>query len=148
MSSASHRPVEPTDLVGDWDFVRRIVDRDASRRQFGHVAGTLTFALDDDDGDAVTWRERGTLMWNGQQLAVYRDLRIVRRAGGWMVCFDDGREFHPWQPGTPVVHPCRADTYRGVVAIGPGDERLRVLWDVTGPDKDRRLFTRARRTSR
>ena len=135
----------PTDLLGGWRFERRILERDSGRPRFGRVAGTLTFSL---DGDAVDWRERGILTWNGQQLAVFRDLRIVPRGGdGWMVVFDHGGDFHPWRPGAPVVHPCRADTYRGLVALDRGGDRLRVLWDVSGPDKDHRLFTRASRTA-
>jgi hypothetical protein len=111
------------------------------------VTGALTLELD-AGGDEVRWSETGTLTWNGQRLAVYRHLRIVRDggSGGWMVCFEDGGPFHPWRPGAAVVHPCRADTYRGVVDVDPARTELRVLWDVTGPAKDRRLFTRCVRT--
>ncbi len=135
--------VEPTELLGTWRLERRIVDRDQPQPQFGRVHGVLTLAR---AGSAVTWRERGTLTWNGQQLAVFRNLQILPRADGWMVCFDHGGEFHPWQPGAPVVHPCRADTYRGLVDVDSARTQLRVLWDVTGPGKDRRLFTRCTRT--
>ena len=145
MPSTGDRPVEPTDLLGCWQFERRIVDRDASGMRFGRVTGTLHFSL---DADAVDWRERGTLTWNGRELAVFRNLRIVRCGDGWMVRFDDGRDFHPWRPGAPVVHPCREDTYRGLITVDRAGDRLRVVWDVGGPDKDRRLFTRATRTTR
>jgi len=47
--------------------------------------------------------------------------------------------------GAPLVHPCRADLYRGVVSVDRA--QLRVLWDVTGPGKDVRLFTRCRRAT-
>jgi hypothetical protein len=133
---------QPTDLLGTWELVRRIVDRptDGSARQFGHVTGTLTLSA---DGDDVAWSEAGTLRWGGHELPVHRHLRVRRDPGGWTVCFEDGRPFHPWSPGRAVVHDCLADTYCGLVAVD-GDE-LRVLWDVTGPHKDRRLFTRCRR---
>ena len=104
--------------------------------------GTLELRLDDDH---VRWVEHGTLSWDGQRLEVTRELRIVPRVEGWLVCFADGREFHPWAPGRLVTHPCRADTYRGVIDAEPPAGRLRVLWDVTGPAKDQRLFTRCRR---
>jgi hypothetical protein len=136
--------VEPTALLGSWDLARRLVDRPVGggRPRFGHVAGTLTLTL---DGEDVDWFEQGTLTWGGHDLAVTRRLRIVPDGSGWTVCFDDGRPFHPWRPGAPLVHPCRADVYRGVVSAGP--DELRVLWDVTGPDKDVRLFTRCRRAT-
>lgn len=139
--------VEPTELLGTWHLERRIVDRSGGGARFGRVTGTLTLRRDGSGRD-VTWCERGTLAWGGQHLAVSRDLRVVPRDDGWIVCFDDGRVFHPWLPGTPVVHPCAADTYRGLVAIDPGGTELRVLWHAEGPSKDRRLFTRCTRTGR
>ena len=138
-------PPEPPELVGTWQLRRRITDRLGGRPQFGSVTGTLTLELV-PAGDEVRWHEEGTLAWNGQQLAVYRHLRIVRDEAGWTVRFEDGGEFHPWRPGRTVVHPCRADTYRGLVDVDATRTELRVLWDVTGPAKDRRLFTRAVRT--
>lgn len=138
-------PVLPTDLLGDWLLARRIVDRATSggAPRFGRVTGTLTLTA--AGAGEVEWHERGSLSWGGRDLPVFRTLRVVRRAGGWMVCFEDGREFHPWQPGATVVHPCRADTYRGLVDVAADRSVLRVLWDVTGPTKDTRLFTRCTR---
>lgn len=138
--------VEPTDLLGTWQLRRRITDRQGSRAQFGTVAGELALDLDEATGE-VRWCESGTLAWNGQRLAVSRRLRLVRRDGAWTVCFEDGADFHPWCPGATVVHPCRADTYRGLVDVDAARTQLRVLWDVTGPAKDRRLFTRCTRNA-
>ena len=136
--------VEPTDLLGVWDLARRIVDRpvDGGASRFGRVVGTLTLA---PDGDDVAWREEGMLTWAGHDLPVTRRLVVHRTAGGWVVCFDDGRPFHPWSPGAPVVHDCRPDTYRGLVDVAADRRTMRVVWDVSGPDKDRRLFTRCTR---
>jgi hypothetical protein len=136
--------VEPTDLLGVWDLARRIVDRptDGAAVRFGRVVGTLTLAA---DGDDVTWCEAGTLTWAGQRLPVGRRLLVRRHGDGWTVCFDDGRPFHPWAPGTPVVHHCSPDTYRGLVDVAADPTTLRVLWDVVGPAKHRRLFTRCTR---
>jgi hypothetical protein len=138
------RGVEPADLIGTWDLARRIVDRaaDGVATRFGRVVGTLTLAA---DGDDVTWCEAGTLTWGGQRLPVARRLLVRRHVDGWTVCFDDGRPFHPWSPGTPVVHMCRPDTYRGLVDVAADRATLRVCWDVVGPAKDRRLFTRCTR---
>jgi Family of unknown function (DUF6314) len=136
--------VAPTELLGVWDLARRIVDRSVGggAPQFGRVVGTLTLAV---DGDDVTWCEAGTLTWSGQDLPVRRLLVVRREADGWIVCFDDGRPFHPWSPGTPVVHQCPPDTYRGVVDVAADRSSLRILWDVAGPGKDRHLYTRCAR---
>lgn len=134
--------MEPTDLLGVWDLARRIVERpcDGSARRHGRAVGTLTLAA---DGAGVDWFEEATLAWRGERLAVTRRLRLVPGEDGWWVRFADGLPFHPWRPGVPVVHPCGEDTYRGLVAVAPAE--LRVLWHVTGPAKDLRLFTRCRR---
>ena len=134
----------PTELLGVWDLARRIVDRPvgADGADFGRVVGTLTLA---PDGDDVAWCEAGTLRWRGQDLAVTRRLTVRRHQDDWVVCFDDGRPFHSWSPGAPVVHDCAPDTYRGLVDVTADRSALRVLWDVSGPRKDRRLFTRCTR---
>ena len=102
--------------------------------------GTLSVVA---DGARIRWRESGTLHWAGDELPVTRELVLVEAPPGWQVCFADGRLFHPWRPGEIVEHPCNADVYRGLVDVGP--DRLRVLWDVTGPAKQQRLFTRCHR---
>src|SRR5215204_6423399 len=98
--SAGARPetvpgVEPTDLLGAWDLARRIVDRPigGGPPRFGGVVGTLTLTA---DGDDVAWCEEGVLTWADRDLPVIRRLVVRRLAGGWVVCFDDGRPFHPW----------------------------------------------------
>lgn len=138
------QPVEPTDLVGVWHLTRRIVDRRAGGgRAHGRVHGTLT--LSRISPDEVCWHEQGTLVWDRRELEVFRTLLVRRDGAGWTVCFEDGRVFHPWEPGAALTHPCRADTYRGVVHVAPDRQLLRILWDVTGPTKDARLVTRCRR---
>jgi hypothetical protein len=131
---------DPRSLVGEWRLARRVVDRRA--HLFGTVQGTLSLV---DDGALIRWREHGTLRWNGADLPVTRELLLVEEADGWQVRFADGRLFHPWRPGEVVEHPCNADRYRGLVDVGR--DRLRVLWDVLGPAKDQRLFTRCRRSA-
>lgn len=109
--------------------------------RFGRVTGGVEFVR---DGDSVRWLEHGRFDWDGRSFDVTRALRIESSGDGWMVRFEDGRDFHPWRPGTVVTHPCRADTYSGLVRLD--GSRLSVLWDVTGPAKDQRLFTRCRRS--
>jgi len=136
--------VAPTELLGVWDLSRRIVDRpvDGGAPRFGRVVGTLTLAA---DGDDVAWCEEGALTWQDQHLPVTRRLVVRRTADGWVMCFEDGRPFHPWSPGAPVVHECAPDTYRGLVDVSADRRTVRVVWDVSGPGKDRRLFTRCTR---
>jgi hypothetical protein len=131
----------PTDLLGVWQLQRRLVDRRTG--QFGRVSGWLELTL---VGGVVHWLELGELEWDGRSFEVTRELHIVRAGDGWEVRFTDGRAFHPWRPGALVEHPCRADLYRGLVSVDVGHQRLRVLWDVTGPGKDQRIVTRCVRS--
>lgn len=144
--------VAPTQLLGLWRLQRRLIDRAAGRS--GRVDGMLELAM---DGAEVRWSERGWLTWGDERFRVTRELRICRGddehgmdAGtpvvpGWTVCFEDGRPFHPWVPGEPVEHVCGEDTYRGLVDVDATWTTLRVLWDVTGPAKAQRLFSRCTR---
>ncbi len=129
---------DPRELIGDWSLARRITDRRTALH--GTVRGTLRITPE------LRWRESGELSWGGALLPVTRELLIAADDGGWTVFFEDGRVFHPWRPGEIVVHPCRADTYRGLIDVR-GD-RLRVLWDVAGPTKDQRIVSRCVRLSR
>jgi hypothetical protein len=126
----------PRTLIGTWTLHRRLADRRSG--QHGTVHGTLEITPE------LRWLEQGELSWDGALLPVTRELLIVADGGGWQVCFSDGRPFHPWRPGELVEHPCRADLYRGVVDVR-GD-RLRVLWDVSGPRKNQRIVTRCYRS--
>lgn len=124
--------MEPRDLLGRWGLRRRVVDRRAGG--FGTVAGELVLSAVDG---GVRWAETGVLRWDGRTVPVSRTLLV--RDGH--VYFADGRPFHPWRPGEPVVHPCGADVYTGLVVVDRGGTRLRTLWDVRGPVKDQRLVT-------
>jgi uncharacterized protein DUF6314 len=129
---------DPARLVGRWALVRRIADRRTG--QHGTVTGELRI---DPDGGGLRWTETGVLRWDGVDRPVSRTYLLRHGPAGWEVRFADGRPFHPWRPGEPVTHPCRADVYTGLVTVD-GD-RMRTLWDVRGPAKDQRLVTRLRR---
>jgi len=130
--------VQPQDLVGRWRFERVIADAFADRTL--DVSGTLTISPESDD--ALIWREEGVLHC-ATELPVWRTYRIERRATGWMMTFDDGRDFHPWSIGEEVVHGCGADTYRATYTID-ADSAWRVVWGCTGPAKDYVMTTRYR----
>jgi hypothetical protein len=133
-------PTDPRQLIGTWALRRRLLDRAAGLS--GHAEGTLTIAV---DGAALSWHEAAQLHWAGRSVAVTRDLRLAVREGQWWTVFTDHRPFHPWRLDEPVLHPCAADTYRGRLSLDQGGDRLRILWDVTGPAKRQRILTTHRR---
>ncbi len=129
---------DPRDLLGSWDLSRTIEDR------LGDLGGVVEGRLEltETGPDRLRWEERATWHRPTGDVAVRRGLWVVRRAAGWWVLFEDGREFHPWAPGSEVVHDCRPDTYRGTVTGSPTD--WSVTWEVTGPAKDYLMLTRLR----
>ncbi|WP_375001465.1 DUF6314 family protein [Aeromicrobium sp. CTD01-1L150] len=128
----------PTVLVGTWRLERRIDDHLNDRRL--DVTGELVIGMSDDA--LLTWEESGRLRGDdGHELPVWRRYLIQRRGDGWMVTFDDGRDFHPWSPGGEVVHPCAADTYRGHYDLAGLPDGWAFDWHVTGPAKDHRIRT-------
>lgn len=133
--------VEPLALIGKWTMARRVVDRTAGT--YGTVAGTLVVEAADA---GVRLAEDGVLRWGGAEYPVTRVSLLQPLDGEWWMLFEDGRPFHPWRPGVPVVHPCGADTYDGLVALDRDGNRLRTLWNVRGPAKNQRLVTRFART--
>jgi hypothetical protein len=126
--------IVPPDLLGSWWLRRRLLDRRLG--EHGGVVGTLTLA---SHGSEVRWLERGELCWQGRRVPVFRELRLTEDEDGWQVRFADGRAFHPWRLDQVVHHPCRDDLYCGLIRATR--ERLRTLWDVTGPGKDQRILT-------
>jgi hypothetical protein len=131
---------EPTALIGNWRLTRQLTD--GITGMSGTVHGGLTMRPGDE---RITWAEEGTLFWNGSRLPVSRSYRLERTGNSWWLHFLDGRPFHPWLPGEWVEHPCRQDTYRGLITIsGPG--QWDTVWEVQGPDKAQRIVTRFCRT--
>lgn len=128
---------DPTNLLGVWRLSRVIDDRLTGERS--RVEGTLR--LSEVAPGRIRWEEQGR--WNraGVDITVTRNLWLVRdqETAGWWVCFDDGRDFHPWRPGEPVLHPCAPDTYR--CEVGGTPSGWTVEWDATGPAKDYSMRT-------
>ncbi|MFS0729049.1 DUF6314 family protein [Curtobacterium sp. 1P10AnD] len=135
--------LQPTDLLGEWELRRRVVDR------LAHVEGTVTGSttLSLIGPDEVRWDESGTMTLDGRTVPVSRTLSVQRDDdGSWMVHFSDGRVFHPWVWGTSVEHACSPDDYTGVL---DGDaDRWTVRWDARGPAKDYTLASELRRRTR
>ena len=121
--------------MGTWSIVRELHDRATGGR--GTFLGTLAITA---DAAGFRWDEAGRLTWDQRELPAYRRHRLRRQDGGWWLSFEDGRAFHPWVIGTPVIHPCRADTYRGLLTAVADETAkvtaLRIRWDVRGPTKD------------
>ncbi len=132
-------------LAGRWRLDRTVADLAGGRT--GRFLGTGEFR---PDAGGLRYHEAGTLEWAGHRGPAERTLRY-RRAGGSLlrVEFEDGRFFHDLDltgGGWRVVHPCRADEYRGEFTV-LGPDAFRQLWWVTGPAKRQRLETAFQRLS-
>lgn len=123
--------LDPLELIGAWDLSRVILDRQLDEQS--SVVGQTALSRTDDG--RIRWSESGTLSRHGAELPVSRTLYIEQRADTWFVTFEDGRDFHPWEPGHAVEHACSPDLYVGTVARLDAD-RWTVEWQVTGPSKD------------
>jgi hypothetical protein len=137
--------LEPDALLGTWSFTRTIED---ARGGLDYAAAGLASLA--RTGDVIRWHEEGLLDRDGGRYPVTRTLRIVAAHSGgdteprWSVEFEDGSPFHEWMPGSPLVHLCGADTYRGFITVASPLE-WSVNWEVTGPAKSYSLATRYRR---
>ncbi|MFJ4220187.1 DUF6314 family protein [Curtobacterium luteum] len=132
--------LEPTDLLGEWELDRHVLDRRAGVD--GTVAGTTVLTA--TGPDEVRWEESGTMRFDGRTVPVSRTLVVRRTGGSWTVHFSDDRVFHPWVWGTSVSHACTPDDYTGVLE---GDaDRWSVRWEAHGPAKDYVLESVLRRT--
>lgn len=121
----------PHDLLGSWVLEREVDDHLTGEHR--RVEGTTTLRSQDDG--TIRWDEIGTMRWAWHEVPVSRTLFVVERGDRWWVTFEDGRDFHPWSPGTEVEHPCAPDHYRGLVQVVDADTWT-VRWDAKGPHKD------------
>ncbi len=126
---------DPRTLLGSWHLARLVEDRLAGAES--RVEGRLE--LGTVAPGCLRWQETGRWHQASGEVDVRRGLWIVEESGAWWVRFEDGRDFHPWVPGDEVVHPCGADTYRGMVSGTPS--RWSVRWEVSGPGKDYTMTT-------
>lgn len=130
-------------LAGRWRLDRTLADLTGGGA--GRFRGIAEF---EPDGAGLRYHEAGTLEWGEHRGPAERTLRYLPAGGSLLrVEFEDGRFFHDldlsggaWR----VVHPCRADEYRGEFTV-LGPDAFRQLWTVTGPAKRQRLETAFRR---
>ena len=122
--------LDPLTLLGTWGLTRTIVELASGQESL--VDGNTELVAEPDG--RIRWSEQGVLRRGGLRVPVTRVLFIEPRDDGWFVTFDDGRDFHPWQPGRTVEHRCAPDLYAGMVAAA--GESWTVTWRVTGPAKD------------
>lgn len=144
---AMDRPAPtPHRLLGDWRFERVVEDRHGGGRSEVRGSGSVTR----ESATRLRWEESGTWSRDGLASPVARThlVDLVPGAAGtperWVVLFDDERLFHPWAPGTEVVHLCGEDTYRGSYDLAGLDgrpPRWTTRWHCTGPAKDYLLTT-------
>lgn len=127
--------LDPCSLLGTWQLNRLIEDHLADEES--RIRGTLELSAVADH--RIRWEERGHWQRPAGVIAVRRGLWLVRETDGWWALFEDERPFHPWRPGTEVVHPCSLDTYRG--RFEGTTEQWTITWEVTGPGKDYRMST-------
>jgi hypothetical protein len=132
---------DPGWVAGEWRIDRELTDRAVGER--GSFTGALVVT---SDAAGYRWQESGTLRWAGRSLAAARTLGINRRDGQWWMTFGDGRLFHQWMVGSPVRHPCAADTYHGLITR-TSDDQFTTTWEVTGPEKDQLIVSRLTRIS-
>lgn len=118
-------------MLGSWALDRTIDDRHGA--ESSSVRGSTVLSQEEDG--RVRWDEAGTLTRGDLEVPVTRTLFVEPRDGDWFVTFEDGRDFHPWTPGTEVVHPCAADTYVGRMLLIDADTWT-IEWNVSGPAKD------------
>lgn len=130
----------PPDLVGRWAFERIVDDRRAGSRLT--ATGSAVFSRTGEA--AIAWSEQGVLRLPGGEVPVeaHRVLRLDD-ARSWTVDFADGRGFHPWAVGAPLVHDCAPDVYRGRLDPAPSGWTMR--WEAAGPAKDYVIETAYRR---
>ncbi|MBE1876728.1 DUF6314 family protein [Myceligenerans pegani] len=132
--------MDPSQLLGTWEFRREVRDRLDGTEYV--ASGEATFTPDGDG--RICWAEEGTLRWADRSTPVSRTLFLVREPSGavpgtdelasdeprsdqpgsddaagapasrWRVTFEDGRDFHPWT-ARPVEHVCGRDRYEGTI---------------------------------
>ncbi|WP_344680364.1 DUF6314 family protein [Saccharopolyspora taberi] len=129
-------------LAGRWRLEREIVD--AAGAPVGSFSGVGVFSPCEG---GLEYREDGVLELGSHRGPAFRCLRYLVSGACAQVWFSDGSWFHDldlrsgrWR----VVHPCRADEYRGEFVVLDAD-RWRQEWRVSGPVKDYAMVTVLRR---
>ncbi|MFU8883499.1 MAG: DUF6314 family protein [Rhodobacterales bacterium] len=120
------------DFAGQWRVERQIRDANGPDAVFG---GTATFTPDDA---GLRLQESGELRLIGQGAFQAQRAYLWRQCGSLIaVMFDDGRDFHLFDPAHRIAHAdhwCDPDTYK-VRYDFSGWPRWQAQWQVNGPRK-------------
>lgn len=132
------------DFAGRWHMSRRIDDSQAGRTGLFEGVAVLS-----PEGDGLRYDESGELRLEGGP-----GLKATRRYhwrqegdGAIAVRFDDGRDFHRFDPSGGVVsawHDCPPDLYEVSYNFTRWPE-WQASWRVRGPRKDYLMVTDYRR---
>ena len=121
------------DFIGSYDVSRVIEDTraGATSRFEGQAEITLSH-------DGALYSETGALIIADQRFEAERKYLWSQNSGKILVCFDDGRAFHDFDPslgGLASEHLCGEDMYRGGYDFSNWTSWF-VTWKVLGPRKD------------
>ena len=128
---------------GSWQVGRRIENAEGPEARFEGVARF------EPDGAGLVYAEEGELQLEGQP-PIRGERRYLWRQeedGTIAVFFDDGRDFHRFDPGAEAPgdrHHCAPDVYDVTYDFG-GWPEWESRWRVTGPRKDYVMVSRYRR---
>ena len=131
------------DFEGMWQVVRRIENAAGPDARFEGVARFVR------DGAGLTYAEAGELRLEGQA-PIRGERRYLWREEGdgrIAVFFDDGRDFHRFDPGAEAPgdrHHCAPDVYDVAYDFREWPE-WESRWRVAGPRKDYAMVSRYRR---
>jgi hypothetical protein len=127
-------------LAGSWRIDRRFEDRRYAVD--GKMIGEALFAA---EGNALLYRERGTVIFGSHEGSAEQKHRYDFPDGPARasVVFADGRPFHELDlcdGVAQVSHACGDDLYEGrFIALDAG--RWQSRWTVAGPRKDQAILT-------
>lgn len=126
------------DFAGQWRLERQIKDAKGPDATF---SGTASFTPDDA---GLKVQENGQLRLIGQGAFQARRSYLWRQSGSLIaVLFDDGRDFHMFDPGQGIAHAnhwCDPDTYN-VRYDFSGWPVWQAQWQVTGPRKNYSMYS-------
>ncbi|MBV8651678.1 MAG: hypothetical protein JO255_09445 [Alphaproteobacteria bacterium] len=126
-------------LLGSWRISRRIYDARLGLR--GHLEGSAAFT---PSPGGLVYEEAGRLRFGAYEGEAAQRFRFAIEPGAAATVHRaDGSLFHRLElsSGTAdIVHDCGADRYCGRYRV-LDEDRLRIVWHVTGPRKRYRMTT-------
>jgi hypothetical protein len=129
-----------SDFIGTWSLSRDI--QDAKYGQNGQMTGQACLTASDS---GLLYHETGALVLTGG-MQMQAERRYIWDSAGAEIAvhFDDGRDFHHFDPAGVAVgtsHLCGADLYNVTYDFTQWPQ-WSATWIVTGPRKDYTSLTR------